>query len=68
MDDQQNSRVEIVATSDVDELLAEIDAKRQARHDPCVIAPGSQHAAAAAKAGCEDEYSARMSYRTGGEW
>jgi hypothetical protein len=68
MDDKQNSRVEIVAVSNVDELLAEIAAKRNARHDPCVIQPGSHHAAAATKAGLEDEYSNRMAYRFGGEW
>lgn len=68
MDDNANSRIEIVGTSNVDELLAEIAAKRKARHDPCVVKPGSQHAADAARAGVEDEYADRMKYRFGDEW
>jgi hypothetical protein len=35
---------------------------------PLVIKPGSQHAAAAFKAGREDEYFDRMQSRYGGEW
>jgi len=60
------TRVEIVATSNVDELLAEIAAKRHP--DPTPIKPGSAAAAAATKAGEEDEYSNRMRYRYDGEW
>jgi hypothetical protein len=66
--DNQNSRMECGSVTGIDELLAEIAAKRNARYDPCVIQPGSQHAAAATKAGLEDEYSNRMTYRFGGEW
>jgi hypothetical protein len=37
---------------------------------PCTvpIKPGSQHAQAAFKAGCDDEHSDRMRSRYGGEW
>jgi hypothetical protein len=35
---------------------------------PLVIKPGNQHAAAAFKAGREDEYIDRMRSRYGGEW
>lgn len=35
---------------------------------PIVINPGNQHAAAAFKAGREDEYIDRMKGRYGGEW
>lgn len=68
MDDKQNSRMESGSVPGIDELLAEIAAKRNARPDPCVIQPGSQHASAATKGGLEDEYSNRMAYRFGGEW
>ena len=56
------------AVEELQALISEIEARRGPRPDPVVIQPGSQHAAAAFKAGCEDEYSNRMNYRFGGEW
>ena len=61
-----NSKFEIVGSCNVDELLAEIAAKRHP--DPTPIRPGSAAAAAAAKVGEEDEYVERMKYRHGGDW
>jgi hypothetical protein len=66
--DDKDRRMESGSVPGIDGLLAEIAAKRDSRPDPCVIQPGSQHAAAATKAGLEDEYSNRMAYRFGGEW
>lgn len=62
----RNSRVEIVATSNVDELLTEIAARRHP--DPTPIRPGAAAVNAAEKAGETDEYSNRMRYRHDGEW
>jgi hypothetical protein len=36
--------------------------------NPTPILPGSHHAAAAYKAGCDDEYSNRMAHKYGGDW
>ena len=56
------------AVEELKALMAEIAARSGPKFDPVVIKPGSQHAAAAFKAGEEDEYSNRMNYRYGGEW
>ena len=56
------------AVEELQALIARIEATRGPRPDPVVIQPGSQHAAAAFKAGFEDEYIDRMNYRYGDEW
>ena len=59
--------VHVLAVDDTEELLANAQAHRESC-DPVPIKPGWHNAAAASRAGCEDEYSNRMAFRYGGEW
>jgi hypothetical protein len=45
-----------------------IEPEAEARPCPAPVRPGSHNAAAAYRAGCEDEWIDRMAARYGGEW
>jgi hypothetical protein len=65
------ARKRLAAEDQAEPLMVETDLGKvleEPARPPLVIKPGNQHAAAAFKAGREDEYIDRMRSRYGGEW
>jgi hypothetical protein len=67
----EEARKRLAAEDQAEPLTVETDLGKvleEPARPPLVIKPGNQHAAAAFKAGREDEYIDRMRSRYGGEW
>jgi hypothetical protein len=67
----EEARKRLAAEDQAEPLMVETDLGKvleEPARPPLVIKPGNQHAAAAFKAGREDEYIDRMRSRYGGEW